>query len=70
MTEQKPAQKKMIMILICWFAGPLGIHRMMMGYSNWWIQTITFGGCFVWSFIDLVKLVMGTMKMADGRDLL
>ena len=45
MAEQKPVQSKMTMILIGLFVGQLGIHRLMMGYSNWWLQLITFGGC-------------------------
>lgn len=66
---EKPAQSKMTMILICLFAGTLGIHRYLMGYSNWWLQLITFGGCGIWSLIDLIQIATGSMKMADGRDL-
>lgn len=69
MAEQKPVQSKMTMIIVCWLAGPFGIHRYMMGYSNWWVQLITFGGCGIWSFIDLIMILTGSMKMADGRDL-
>lgn len=69
MTEQKPAQKKMIMALICWFAGSLGIHRLMMGYSNWWLMLITLGGCGIWTLIDLIQILTGKMGMADGRPL-
>ncbi len=69
MTEQKPAQKKMIMALICWFAGSLGIHRLMMGYSNWWLMLITLGGCGIWTLIDLIQIFTGKMGMADGRPL-
>jgi TM2 domain-containing membrane protein YozV len=57
------------MILISLFLGGLGIHRLMMGYSNWWIMLITLGGCGIWSLIDLIKIITGSMKMADGRDL-
>jgi TM2 domain-containing membrane protein YozV len=69
MTEQKPAQKKMIMALICWFAGSLGIHRLMMGYSNWWLMLLTLGGCGIWTLIDLIQILTGKMGMADGRPL-
>ena len=64
-----PAQSKTTMILICFFLGSLGIHRKMMGYSNWWLQLITFGGCGFWSIFDLIMIITGSMKMADGRDL-
>jgi|TARA_B110000211_G_C14027165_1_gene530435 TM2 domain-containing membrane protein YozV len=69
MSEQKQVQSKTTMILVSLFLGGLGIHRLMMGYSNWWIMLITLGGCGIWSLIDLIKIITGSMKMADGRDL-
>ncbi|MDD4149400.1 MAG: TM2 domain-containing protein [Bacteroidales bacterium] len=67
--EQKPVQKKMIMALICWFGGSLGIHRLMMGYSNWWLMLITVGGCGIWTLYDLIMILTDKMPMADGRPL-
>ncbi|HMS40051.1 MAG TPA: TM2 domain-containing protein [Pyrinomonadaceae bacterium] len=69
MTEHREVQSKTTMILIALFLGGLGIHRYMMGYSNWWLMLITLGGCGIWSLIDLIQIIMGNMKMADGRDL-
>ena len=69
MSDQKAPQSKMTMIIVCWLLGVYGIHRLMMGYSNWWIMLITLGGCGIWTLIDLVQIIMGNMKMADGRDL-
>jgi TM2 domain-containing membrane protein YozV len=70
MSEQKQVQSKTTMIIVAWLLGYLGIHRLMMGYSNWWVQLITFGGCGIWSLIDLIQIFTGKMKMADGRDLI
>lgn len=67
--SEKPVQKKITMILVCWFLGTLGIHRLMMGYKNWWVQLITCGGCLIWSIIDFWRLIFGKMPMADGRPL-
>ena len=69
MSEQKPVQSKMTMAIICWFVGSLGIHRLMMGYKNWWLMLLTAGGCGIWTLIDFIKILTGSMKMADGRDL-
>lgn len=69
MAEQKPAQSKTTMILISFFLGGLGIDRLMLGYSNWWLKLITAGGCGIWSLIDFIKIITGSLKMADGRDL-
>jgi len=68
--EEKKQQSKMTMILICWFGGSLGIHRYMMGYSNWWLMLLTLGGCGIWQIIDLIQIITGKMGMADGRPLL
>ena len=67
--DEKPAQTKMLMAIICWFAGCFGIHRLLMGYSNWWLQLITLGGCGIWTIIDFIMILTGSMKMSDGRDL-
>lgn len=69
---QKPAQKKMMMAIVCWFVGSLGIHRYMMGYKNWWVQLLLFFVCgisYIWSLWDFIMILTGKMKMADGRDL-
>jgi TM2 domain-containing membrane protein YozV len=67
--EEKKVQSKVTMIIVCWFLGGLGIHRLMMGYSNWWLMLITLGGCGIWTIIDLIQIITGKMGMADGRPL-
>lgn len=69
MADPNAAQSKVLMLVICWFLGCFGIHRKMMGYSNWWIQLVTLGGCGIWAVIDLIMIAVGSLKMADGRDL-
>jgi TM2 domain-containing membrane protein YozV len=69
MSEEKQVQSKVTMIIVCWLLGGLGIHRLMMGYSNWWLMLITLGGCGIWALIDLIQIATGSMKMADGREL-
>ena len=71
MTEQKPAQKKMMMALICFFLGGLGIHRYMMGHTGIGVLMILTGGlCGILTLVDFIRILMGTLKMADGRDLI
>ncbi len=69
MAEEKEVQQKMTMLLIAVFLGGLGIHRLMMGYSNWWLMLITLGGCGIWTIIDIIQIATGKMGMADGRPL-
>lgn len=68
MTE-KPVQNKLTMALVAFFIGGLGIHRYMMGYSNWWLMTITLGGCGIWTLYDFIMILLDKMNMADGRPL-
>ena len=67
--ESKKVQSKTAMILISFFLGGLGIHRLMMGYKNWWLMLITCGGCGIWCLIDFIRIITGDMKMADGTEL-
>jgi hypothetical protein len=69
MEKEVKLQNKSMMILISLFLGNLGVHRYMMGYSNWWVQLITFGGFGIWSLIDLIRIIVDDMNMADGRQL-
>lgn len=67
---QKQQQSKGTMAILCFFLGGWGIHRLMMGYSNWWLMIITLGGLGVWVLIDFIRILTGDMKMSDGRPLL
>ncbi|MES2767371.1 MAG: TM2 domain-containing protein [Bacteroidota bacterium] len=69
MAEEKELQSKTTMALISFFLGAFGIHRLMMGYSNWWLMLVTCGGCGIWSLIDFIKILTGSLNMADGRPL-
>ena len=64
-------QTKMKMALFCWLIGWTGIHRKMMGYDNWWYMLVASFFCvgIFWQWYDLIMILMGNMKMADGRDL-
>lgn len=63
------AKDKTTMIIIAFFLGGFGIHRLMMGYGNWWLQLLTAGGCGIWALIDFIKIITDKMPMADGTPL-
>jgi len=71
--ELKPAQTKTTILIVCILLGAYGIHRLMLGYNDLLKQLLWFLLCFpvgvvkVW--IDLFKIIGGSLKMADGRDL-
>jgi hypothetical protein len=56
-------------MVISFFFGLLGVDRLLMGYKLWWLKPLTFGGMWVWYFIDLYLIAIGKLKMADGREL-
>lgn len=66
---EKQVQNKTTMLIVAFLLGSIGIHRLMMGHSNWWLMLLTFGGCGIWTLIDLVNIATGNLKMADGREL-
>ncbi len=47
-----------------------GIDRIYLGYTGLGIMKfVTFGGCFIWTVIDVISIVTGKMKDADGNEL-
>lgn len=71
MTEQKPAQKKSTIALICFFLGGLGIHRFMLGHTGIGVLMLLTGGLFgILTLIDFIRILTGGLKMKDGRDLI
>lgn len=57
-------------ILLCLFLGGLGIHRFYVGKIGTGILMIlTFGGLGIWTLIDLIMIIVGSFKDAEGRDL-
>jgi len=68
-----PASDKLILpaFLLVFFLGPLGIHRFYVGKIGTGILMIlTAGGLGVWALIDLIMIVVGAFKDAEGRKLL
>lgn len=56
--------------LLSWFLGTLGIDRFYLGQVGLGVaKLLTFGGCGVWAFIDLILVLSGSMKDAQGRPL-
>ena len=54
-------------MLLCFFLGYFGIHRFYTGHIGIGIiQLLTFGGCGIWTLIDLIIIVTGKYKDADG----
>ena len=68
--SSKSDKQKLVAALLCFFLGVVGIHRFYLGYTTIGIiQIFTLGGCGIWAFVDLVMILIGSLKDADGREL-
>lgn len=59
---------KVVAIILSLFLGGLGIDRFYLGYIGTGIlKLITFGGLGVWALIDLIRIIVGSLKPKDGE---
>ena len=57
---------EVLAILLGW----LGVHRYYTGYIGLGVlQTLTLGGCGIWSLIDIIFISLGKYKDAKGQEL-
>jgi len=64
-----PEQKDWLTtLLLCVFLGAFGAHRFYTGHIGIGvIQLITFGGCGIWSLIDMILIANGSYLDANGK---
>ena len=63
-------KSKLTAILLCFFLGSLGIHRFYLGDTLIGvIQLLTFGGFLIWVIVDLIRLIIGSLKDSEDNDL-
>ena len=62
------SKSQLVGLLLCIAVGTLGIHRFYLGYT--WqgiVQLLTLGGCGIWALVDLIRIIMGTLKPKDSE---
>jgi TM2 domain-containing membrane protein YozV len=60
-------KSQVIALVLCALVGGLGIHRFYLGYT--WqgiVQLLTLGGCGIWSLIDLIRIITGSLQPKDS----
>jgi TM2 domain-containing membrane protein YozV len=61
-------KSQIVALILCGFLGTIGIHRFYLGYI--WqgiVQILTLGGLGIWTLIDFVRILLGTLKPKDGE---
>ena len=72
-TQPTPAPQRdwLTTLLLCIFLGGFGAHRFYTGHTGTAVvQLLTLGGCVVWAIIDLVNIITGNFRDANGQPLL
>lgn len=65
-----PRKSKIAAAVLCFFLGELGVHRFYLGYTTTGVlQLLTCGGCLIWSFIDLIRILTNDLPDSEGRRL-
>jgi len=66
-----PGQKDWLTtLLLCVFVGVFGVHRFYVGKVGTGVaMLLTGGGCGIWTLVDLITIVTGSFKDANGLPL-
>ncbi len=67
---EKPVSpfSRLAALLLCFFLGGLGVHRFYVGKVGTGVAMIfTLGGLGIWVLIDLIMIIVGGFRDAEGR---
>ena len=58
----------LVTLLLCFFLGPLGMHRFYVGkIGTGLLQLFTLGGFGIWVLIDFIMIILGNFTDKDGK---
>ena len=66
--EQISPKSRLAVTLFAFFLGGLGVHRFYLGKIGTGIaMLLTLGGLGIWTLVDFIMAVAGTMKDKEGK---
>ena len=67
-SDSKSFSDWVIVLLLCFFLGGLGVHRFYVGKTGTGVaQLLTCGGCGIWVLIDFIQILLGNFEDANGN---
>ena len=61
-------QDWLVALLLCFFIGVIGAHRFYVGkIGTGLLMVFTLGGLGIWTFIDLILIIVGKFKNKNGE---
>ena len=66
----KSDKEWLVTLLLSLFLGSIGAHRFYVGKIGTGIlQLLTFGGCGIWTLIDVIMIITGQFKDKNGYEI-
>ena len=67
-TAEISPKSRLVVTLLSFFLGEIGVHRFYLGKIGTGIlMIVTLGGLGIWALIDFIMAVCGVMKDKEGR---